>query len=621
MPCLNGHVRPIIDGLLEMQQHSHTMTRPLSALVFLSSILAFVPADFAAEKPWTEIRSPHFRVLTNGSAADGRKVLYEFEQLRYVFSNCFGNARLESGAPLLIFATRDEETAKKLEPFVWKRMGNDLGGEFHHGWEKQHALIRLDTFGGEGAKEVVYYEYAHTIAHLNLRWIPLWLDEGTAEFYAYTRFEGHKIYLGAPTSRFLELHSRTPDPIEKMIAMNELSSSYNSSFFYAESWALVHFLIYGPDMDGGKKLDQFLDLLGKGMEQKKAFQQAFGDFRRLDKALASYMLQPTFTTTMLRSDPQIDEKAFVTRTMNLAETEAELGGYHLWIHDFSVARVLVGQALKDDPKLGLAHENMGFLDFSDGKDAEAAREFSEAYASDGTLFLSLFYKTMLSPAATSNAADDMNAFGAALQRVLQLNPDFAPAYVQLARLALREKDLPSALTAARKAEELEPSRAGYHLLTGQILRRMGKGADAAEAAKFVADRWVGPDHNEAVELWNSVPAGERPAGESILEMAPKDTQTVEGTLKSVNCADEGWAFVLNHDGQSLIFHRKGPYVAGFSDTIWYGADHFTFCHHLEGLRALVRYRNPANATYAGDVAEVEIRDDLPEPLAPATTAR
>jgi hypothetical protein len=305
----------------------------------------------------------------------------------------------------------------------------------------------------------------------------------------------------------------------------------------------------------------------------------------------------------------------------MAETEAELGGFHLWEADASGARPLLEQALKDDPKLGLAHEYMGFLDFADGKDAEAAKEFSQACALDGTLSLSLFYKTMLSPLASSNTVDDMNAFGATLGKVLQLNPDFAPAFVQLSRLALRENDLASALAVTRKAEELEPSRAGYHLLTGQILRRMGKGADAAVSAQFVADRWFGPDHNEAVELWNSVPTEQRPAGESIVEMLPKDTQTLEGAVKSVTCSDQdqGWAFVLNHDGQPLTFHRKGGFAAGYSDTLWFGGDHFSLCHHLEGLRAVVRYRKPADATYAGDVAEIEIRDDLPEPLKPAAT--
>jgi len=60
-------------------------------------------------------------------------------------------------------------------------------------------------------------------------------------------------------------------------------------------------------------------------------------------------------------------------------------------------------------------------------------------------------------------------------------------------------------------------------------------------------------------------------------------------------------------------------LVGFSDTLWYGRDHFSRCHHLEGLRAVVHYRPASDATYAGDIAEVEIRDDLPPPLTNAHT--
>jgi tetratricopeptide (TPR) repeat protein len=301
--------------------------------------------------------------------------------------------------------------------------------------------------------------------------------------------------------------------------------------------------------------------------------------------------------------------------MSIAETEAELGGFHLWTRDHTGARALLQQALTDDPQLGLAHENMGFLDFADGKDTEAASEFKQACALDKSLYLSSFAGTMLSPLATSAAVNDMNAFAAALGKALQINSQFPQAYVQLARLALRENDLDSAILLSRKAEEMEPSLAGYHLLSGQILLRTGKGSDAADAAKFVADRWVGADHNEAVELWNSVPAEQRPAGEIAFEV-PKDTQIAEGKVKSVVCGDkdQDWAFVLDQGGRSLTFHRKGEFNIGFSDTIWYGGDHFNLCHHLEGLRAIVHYHPAPDATYAGDIAELEIRDDQPEPL-------
>jgi hypothetical protein len=161
---------------------------------------------------------------------------------------------------------------------------------------------------------------------------------------------------------------------------------------------------------------------------------------------------------------------------------------------------------------------------------------------------------------------------------------------------------------------LEPSRAGYHILTGQILLRQGKGVEAATFARFVAERWFGPDHDEAVELWNAVPPELRPAGDSLSETPPKDTQTLEGRVKVVNCSpkDQEWAVTINRDERTLTFHRKGGFAAGFSDTIWYGEDHFSLCHHLEGMRAIVRYKAPSDSTYGGDVAELEIRDELPE---------
>jgi tetratricopeptide (TPR) repeat protein len=590
-------------------------SRPSFALLLLALCAS---AAAAHEKPWTEIRSPHFRVLTDGSPSDARKVAHEFEQMRNVFATHLTNARLESGAPLLIFAVLDEETAKALEPRIWKT-GANRAGEYHHGWEKQFAIVRLDTWGREGAKPVVYHEYTHSIEHMNSHWLPVWFDEGTAEFYGFTRFEAHRTYIGAPTERVKTLRESTPLPVETFIGIDHRSPYYldgsKNQLFYTEAWALVHMLTYGPGMENGKRLAEFLNLLQQGVEQKKAFQQVFGDFKKVDRALESYMKQPTFVTTVLKDPEQIDDQTFSSRTLTMAETEAELGGFHLWTRDLEGARTLLEQALKDEPKLGLAHENMGFLDFAEGNDSSAAQEFSQAYRLDGTLYLSLFAKTMLSSLPASHQVSDLNAFGAALGKVLQLNPLFASAYVQLARLAVRENDLQSALLISRKAEELEPSLAGYHLLTGQILQRLGKNVEAATDARFVADRWIGPDHDEAAELWNKLPPDQRSPGETISEMVPEGTQTVEGLVESVTCGDQDkWALVLDHDGHLLTFHRKGNFAAGFSDTLWYGADHFTLCHHLEGLRAVVRYHAPSDATYGGDVAEIEIRDDLPAPL-------
>jgi tetratricopeptide (TPR) repeat protein len=418
--------------------------------------------------------------------------------------------------------------------------------------------------------------------------------------------------------------------------------------FYAQSWALIHYMMFGPNMQGGAKLNQFFTKLQQGEEQIKAFQEVFGSLKDMDDAIDQYVRHFAFQVGVIKNPAQMNEKDYVARTMTMAETQAEIGGYHLWTHDLANCTAYVSDALHNDPKLGLAHELQAFLDLSKGQNADSLREFTQAFALDPNLYLSLFAKTMLSPIATSAVPADQEAFKSALRAVIAINPLFAPAYVQLARLAVRQNDLRSALVLSRKAEELEPFRAGYHLQSGQILLRLGQNADAAKFAKYVADRWRGPDHNEAWELWTRVPESQRPPSDPITESAPKDSQRVEGTIKSVSCGksapdsddasqddqekdeqkqdsadtakDTKWSFHLDHDGQALTFHRKSNFAWGFSDSLWYGEDHINMCHNLGGLRAIVHFRPPADSSYSGDVAEIEIRDDLPPAPAPNSPA-
>jgi hypothetical protein len=73
----------------------------------------------------------------------------------------FPNLRLDSGAPLLVLAPRDESRTKRLAPQFWREKGAKPAGYFQHGWEKQFAVVRLDEVA-PGAYQVVYHEYVHT---------------------------------------------------------------------------------------------------------------------------------------------------------------------------------------------------------------------------------------------------------------------------------------------------------------------------------------------------------------------------------------------------------------------------------------------------------------------------
>jgi hypothetical protein len=193
---------------------------------------------------------------------------------------------------------------------------------------------------------------------------------------------------------------------------------------------------------------------------------------------------------------------------------------------------------------------------------------------------------------------------------LKLNPDFGAAYT---KLALRESNLSTALDLATKAKDLEPSRAGYFLLTAEILRRMGKNAEAAERAKFVADRWWTTDRDEAMELWNKVPAADRSGLELISDGENRDdhenTQLAEGNIKSVDCDEQkANSVTLEQPGGPLSLQVKRS-ILGFTDTFWYGAEHFTVCHHVNGRYAVVRYRAGKDNSRPAEIVELDVRDD------------
>ena len=83
------------------------MPKPI-AVVFLVVVCA--ATAHPADPNWYEIKSDHFRVLTDGSEKEGRAVAREFEQIRAVLAAVLPSLR-DSAVPLLIVAARDEGSA------------------------------------------------------------------------------------------------------------------------------------------------------------------------------------------------------------------------------------------------------------------------------------------------------------------------------------------------------------------------------------------------------------------------------------------------------------------------------------------------------------------------------
>ncbi len=307
----------IIDDDLLLRDYGIAMRHRDTALLLLSVILLCI-ASFAEEKPWREIQSPHFRVITNGSEGSGRHVAREFEQMRAVFASQFPGYRLEGAEPIIIMAPADETSTKKLVPEYWKHGGPKPAGIYFHTWEQSYALVRLDAVGSDlgSADEfaVVYHEYVHSLLHLNLHWLPTWLDEGLAEFYAYTRFEGNRTYIGAPPRNMGALsllRFRSPIPLAKFLDQRGsfTKNEEDTELYYAQCWAMTHYLTMGNGMEGGARLKKFFNAIQQGIEQKKAFQDTFGELGQVQKNFGDYIHLFAFQAGVIATPANFEDKA------------------------------------------------------------------------------------------------------------------------------------------------------------------------------------------------------------------------------------------------------------------------------------------------------------------------
>jgi tetratricopeptide (TPR) repeat protein len=580
----------------------------------LVAVLLFPGSGLLAKnRAWTEIRSPHFRLITNGDTDEARRVLRQFELMRATFENVFPHFKLNAPAPLLILAPKDESTAKDLLPQIWTHPGPKPAGLYQHGWEREYALVRLDAIEHDpNAYHIIYHEYVHSLLHVNFRWLPLWLDEGLAEFYGYTAFDNEKVFLGSSPdiATFRFLITNPPIPIEEFISSPLISADPERSHLsYIQAWALTHFLSFAPGMDGGQRLVAFFKELQNGTEQKKAFAETIGNFADVQAQYEKYIHQSRLPVRAFPIPLQVDPKNFQVREMGLGETEAELAAWHIRFHQWDKMRELTEAALADAPNLSLAHEDKGFLLFNEGHDDEALKEFTTAAQLDSKNYIALFARTMISPASRSNAPQDQQQTYDELNQVLALKPDFAPAYIEVAKQAVRKGQLDIALAVSKRAEQLEPFRSGYHVLSGKIMFLMIRPSDAAAQAAYVAQRWGGSDRDEAMELWNRIPAADRHVEAPTLPEPSDKWQTAEGKVESVSCDGLAFAITLSVNGRAETFRAKG-FPVGFSDTLWVGHDHFSPCFHVQGLRVMLRYKPVKDSSYSGDLVYAGFRDDL-----------
>ena len=632
------------------------MRRTIALLFLLAGTLSASARDSVDH--WFEVRTQHFVVLTDTNEKQGIRVAAQFERMRAVFHLLMPTASDSAGSPIIVLALKDRKAFQALEPEVYLAKGQlDLAGLFMRAPDKNYILLRLDA-QGEHPFATVYHEYTHFMMRNAGEWMPLWLNEGLAEFYQNTDIQEKEVLLGqASPEDILYLRQNRLLPLTTLFTVNYTSPYYHEeqkgSVFYAESWALTHYLEIMDGQKGTSRLQDYANLLVKKEDPVVAAQQAFGDLNQLQQALNSYIAQGRFMMFKVNKVFTVDESAFKVRAVSTPDADAIRADVLVYNQRIKDAQALIDSTLRDDPNNALAHETMGYIKFREG-DKEAARKwYGEAVKLDSQSYLAHYYYAAMSMGSAGSGDDP--EIESSLRACMKLNPGFAPAYDALAMYYSRD---------AAKANEahllniqaisLEPDNLSYRLNAAAVLMNERQYIAAVAVLKAASRVAKTPDQVASVqaridqiEKYNAAVERRRQAQEASTKNASTivtDTRTVTMT------SSDGRAVILrpdaahptpkypteaptgiHHTARGILrdVHCSYPTVLTLSvdqagktpavllyrndfNQIEFSAANFTPkgdlnpCTDIEGLKAKVGYAEVSDKSIGGQILSVEL---------------
>jgi hypothetical protein len=325
----------------------------LLSAAFLFAAAGSSSISAASRDTWVEVRSPNFTVLSNAGEKEARKIADQFEQFREVFHNSFPKLRVDLGKPLIIFAVKNEDSLKLLLPAYWEVKGRAHPAGYYVSGEDRHFVAVRTNIEGDNPYEVVYHEYTHAIMNLNFQDLPIWLGEGLAEFYGNSTIHDKDVEIGkiAPT-HLQALQQHRLIPIEVLLEANAQSPYYNEenrvSVFYAESWAIVHYLMMDPEARKRQLLSNFLTAWEASGSQVEAAQKTFGDLKKFSQAMEAYSRKSFFYVGKVNTSIHGDPKSYVSRILPPAELLADRALFYIHTKRTEEARTAVEEALQAD---------------------------------------------------------------------------------------------------------------------------------------------------------------------------------------------------------------------------------------------------------------------------------
>lgn len=627
------------------------------SLAVLCLLLCSVVSAFGEADPhWARVKTDHFTVITDGSDRDARTTAGQLERMHAVFARLLPEAHDDPGANVIVFAFRDRKAFQALLPPAYLAKNSlELAGFFMPGQDRSYILLRLDH-AGEHPYATVYHEYTHyMLRHLEV--LPLWLNEGEAEFFQNTDIYDHDVRLGQPSvNDILFLREQTLLPLETIFTVDRDSPYYHEdgkgNIFYAESWALTHFLFLGDFGKPKSRLQIYFELLRKGETPLGAAEHAFGNLKILRAQLDDYIHHGEYSALRMPLGNLLTEKRLEVQGMAASDADALRADVLVRTGRLAEAETLARAVLAVAPGSAEAHETMGLLRLRQNDLPGAKKWYGEAVALHSSDFLAFYYFGSLSmqdgpaalPVATAN-----------LREALTLNPHFAPALQSLAECdAMQHDHLDEAVELSLRAVSADPGNIGYRLSASEIRiarKELPSALAILQAALKLAhtqgDRARIQDRIDQLQNFQEQAAALKAkreltaasSGMASVNVASAETMVVtdrggkrsrtyhlqdpdhrlpagpamgphhtfSGTIHGASCfAPKGLQLKIETAGKALHLYSNDMYSIAYTAGNFTPEDELNPCLDFDGLKATVTYAPVQDPTEAGQIVAVEL---------------
>jgi thioredoxin-like negative regulator of GroEL len=458
---------------------------------------------------WYELRSEHFHVLTDAQPKKAEKIIQKLEEFRSLLSQMFGGIRLDPPIPTTVIMFKN---SKSIRPY--QRLGPDgkpmkNAGFMRSGTERMYLVINLSA--PEPIK-TAFHEYIHLVMHLSADNLPVWLDEGVAEFYEETEIRGRAFKVGFFQAGSWQLMRRSRlIPLEVFQRVDRHSDYYTQErkrhVFYAQSWLFVHYLMVADNARRQPQLGRYFKLILQGVPVEQAFEQAFQtDYAVLEKELKRYLgkTQIGFYKGKLKQawEPSPLQVEPISSTVALAYVS------DLWLNSGRVdeAENALQQLAAAEPSSPEVQYRLGRIRLLREQPEEAEAHFEAALASRPD-DISLRYYAALA-IAMGRMKDGLEGENrAAATRVVELliplveaKSDFADAYQLLVQARLLRNDSPAeVIPVVERLRQLKPQDPYFAVLLANLYIQEQRWDDAEGLLRTALQRFSDPYQHQQAE--------------------------------------------------------------------------------------------------------------------------